>query len=466
MSDVMTRLVPAARQALQARRPGVARILLRAARAAGADADEAALLDARCDLDRGDAAGARATLLGRTDNPARRLRAEASLLLRDLDAAVADAADCMISEPGSAADAALLGAALLARGDHADAATCLAQALAVVPGNPALWCQLAQAQPPELAKRTLAEARAHFPAEAGVWTQSVLHEISHGSAAVACALAEAARDAGIADAQILGLLGHARSLLGLHDAATQAYDAALTLAPTDPYVRHLACAGHSRLAEGANRAPPDYVRAVFDGCADRFDGHIAALGYRVPGLVRATALAVGARGPVLDLGCGTGLLAVALSDTALGEWTGVDLSPAMLREAAATGLYAALHEADIEVFLAGSGAVWRTILAGDVFCYLGDLSPALSGIARRLTPDGVCVFSVELAPAGAAAAGAIGAAAVDWVLRGNGRYGHTAAGLRGAVARAGLRVRAMQPEPLRREGLAEVAGLLVTVDRA
>lgn len=461
MSATLTRLLPAARQALQARRPGVARILVRAARAAGADADEAALLDARCDLDRRDAAGARATLLGRTDNPARRLRAEASLLLRDLDAAVADAADCLIDEPASAANAALLGAALLARGDLSDAATCLAQALAASPDTPALWCQLAQAQPLEFSNRTLAEARDRFPTEAGVWTQSVLHEISHGSAAVACALAETARDAGIADAQILGLLGHARSLLGQHDAATKAYDAALTLAPTDPYVRHLACAGHSRPAEGANRAPPDYVRAVFDGCADRFDGHIAALGYRVPGLVRARALAIGARGPVLDLGCGTGLLAVALSDIAMGDWTGVDLSGGMLREAAATGLYAALHEADIETFLAVTDAAWRTILAGDVFCYLGDLAPALSGIARRLTPDGVCVFSVEVADAKTN-----GAEAVDWVLRGNGRYGHTAAGLRGAVARAGLRVRAMTPEPLRREGLADVAGLLVTVDRA
>ena len=467
MSEVMTRLMPAARQALQARRPGVARILSRAARAAGADADETALLDARCDLDRGDAVGARKLLVGRLDIPARRLRAEASLLLRDFDAAVADAADCLIADPhgpAAATDAALLGAALLARGDLVDAAACLAQALAALPDNPALWCRLAQAQPPERAGDTLAQARARFPVEAGVWTQSVLHEISHGSAATACSLAETARDAGVADAQILGLLGHARTLLGHHDAATEAYGAALTLAPNDPYVRHLACAGHSRPAEGLDRAPAAYVRAVFDGCADRFDGHITGLGYRVPGLVRATALEFHARGPVLDLGCGTGLLAVALSDTALGEWTGVDLSGGMLREAAATGLYATLHEADIETFLAEGGAddgaggraTWRTILAGDVFCYLGDLAPALSGVARRLTPDGVCVFSVERAELGVA----------DWVLRGNGRYGHTEPGLRGAVARAGLRVRAMRPEPLRREGLADVAGLLVTVDRA
>ncbi len=136
---------------------------------------------------------------------------------------------------------------------------------------------------------------------------------------------------------MLGLLGHALSSLGRHDEASGAYAEALKLAPEDPYVRHLVAA--AGLVPDLGRAPPDYVRVVFDGYATRFDAHLMGLGYRIPGLVRAIVAATppeerAGTGPVLDLGCGTGLMAVALSDLPLGPIVGVDLSRGMLAAAA------------------------------------------------------------------------------------------------------------------------------------
>jgi len=294
------------------------------------------------------------------------------------------------------------------------------------------------------------------PAATEIWLESILCDLRAGDPERACTLAAEACDAGLADAQILGLLGHARSLLGRHDDAACAYDAALMLAPDDPYVRHLARAGHHRSAADRTRAPADYVRVVFDGYADRFDGHLTALGYRIPGVMRAAvgALDIGDSGPVLDLGCGTGMVAAALADLPLGAWTGVDLSANMLRAAAATGRYAALHEADIERFVAVTDGAWRLILAADVFCYFGDLSSVLGGVRRCLTPGGRCLFSVETE-----------ASDVPWSLRANGRYAHRRADLLATIASAGLLLTTCADEVIRREGTGVVDGLLLIVER-
>ncbi len=286
--------------------------------------------------------------------------------------AAIDAAEAVALDPANPAGKAILGVLLSELGRPVDAVACLREALAADPANPAFIEALAAAEAAggdtARAAATLAAGIARAPGRVELRNAAMLLAIRRRDFATAVAMAEAARRAGAIDACLFGLHGHALSCLGADADAADAYDAALKLAPQDPYVRHLVAA--SGALPGADRAPSPYVRAVFEGYADRFESHLIALGYRVPGLFRAALLELapwaaaggapgGAMGPVLDLGCGTGLAGLAISDLPIGTLHGVDLSPRMLAQAAAKGIYATLTEADVLTVLGavGTGAV-------------------------------------------------------------------------------------------------------------
>ncbi len=100
---------------------------------------------------------------------------------------------------------------------------------------------------------------------------------------------------------------------------------------------------------------------------------------------------------MLDLGCGTGLGGAAFRDCS-DRLVGVDLSPAMIAQAAAKGLYDRLAAADIAAFLAdeaADGAQYHLVLAADVFVYVNDLAPIMAAITRVLSPRGPVAFTVE-----------------------------------------------------------------------
>lgn len=142
-----------------------------------------------------------------------------------------------------------------------------------------------------------------------------------------------------------------------------------------------------------------YVAALFDDYAPRFDAHLtSALDYRAPELL-AEALA-GVAGPrrwarVLDLGCGTGLMAKAL-DGQFGTIDGVDLSPRMLEMARQTGHYTRLDCAEAGGWLADETAQSADlVIAADVFCYIENLAPIFREARRVLVPGGFFAFTVQ-----------------------------------------------------------------------
>jgi predicted TPR repeat methyltransferase len=100
---------------------------------------------------------------------------------------------------------------------------------------------------------------------------------------------------------------------------------------------------------------------------------------------------------MLDLGCGTGLGGGAFRPYV--DWlVGVDLSPAMIAQAATKGLYDRLVTAGLADFLAdeaGEQGTYHLVLAADVFVYVNDLAPIVAGIARVIAPDGLLAFTVE-----------------------------------------------------------------------
>jgi predicted TPR repeat methyltransferase len=466
---------------LGAQRPGAARALLAAAQRLAPRAPRMASLAARLEMREGRPAASLAAL-GQAIAVAPRadlymLRADARRQLGDLAGAVADAAEAVIHDRHDPAAKALLGVLMLELGRPEDAVRCLAEAVDAAPANPAfregLADALVAAGQPDAAAATYAAGIAAAPGSLELRNAAIMLAVRQRDFANAVALAEAAREVGIADACTFGLKGHALCGLGRHEEAADAYADALKLGPDDPTVRRMLVAAD--IHPDATRAPAGYVRRVFDGYADRFEGHLIALGYRIPGVMRNALRAhlpidvgpidaggvIGGEpiGPVLDLGCGTGLVAVALAGLKLGPWVGVDLSPHMLRLAAAKRLYAGLHESDIIDFLQGDRRQWRLILAADVLCYLGALEPLFAATYARLLPGGLFMCSAEELVGPYIGNG-------DWVLGRMGRFAHAQDYITRVAHTAGFAVRAIDAQVQRNDAGAPVPGFLIVLERA
>jgi len=400
----------------------------------------------------------------------RKCRAAVRMQMDDREGATADAADAVILDNGDPAAKALLGVLMLELRRPADAVACLDEAVGIDPLNPAYRTGLAAAQEAngdaDAAMATLQAGIAATPARLDLRNAAILLSVRRRDFTLAYRLAEDARVTGVADACCFGLMGHALSSLGRHAEATDAYAEALKFRPDDPYVRHLVAASGN--LPSAARAPVEYLRTVFDGYADRFESHLVSLGYRIPGLIRAAVMqhplvAAGERlGPALDLGCGTGLVAVVLSGLPVGPLVGVDVSTRMLAQAANKQLYAELREADLMQQLAEDPTAWKLILAADVLIYFGKLSEVLAAVHSRLEPGGWFVFSVEeLLPDHDGNVHGNG----DWALERMGRYAHSMSYVAGVVREAGFAVRTFEREVVRYEADAPVAGIFAVVER-
>ncbi|GJD95285.1 class I SAM-dependent DNA methyltransferase [Methylobacterium iners] len=286
--------------------------------------------------------------------------------------------------------------------------------------------------------------------------------LAEGDAAGAAEMAEQALERAPRFAPAWFLLGRALEArhreggaLDDHHAALRAYANALDLDPDDGLGArlHLAQLG---VGNALDAISPAYVRALFDGYADRFERHLVGdLHYRGPAMLRA-ALAAHAPprfGDGLDLGCGTGLMGEALAGR-VERLTGIDLSPAMLARAERTGRYHGLIEGDLTGFLAGATPdSFDLVLAADVFIYLGDLGPILAGIGRALRPGGLAAFTVQSQDGDGVKLGA------------DARYAHGDAHLREAVASGGLELLTLEEAAIRRERGADVPGRIAIVRR-
>jgi predicted TPR repeat methyltransferase len=260
-------------------------------------------------------------------------------------------------------------------------------------------------------------------------------------------------------------LGETRAKLGDGSGAAAALREALRIDPRDPHgaALHLARLGAADL-DGA--MSPSYVRALFDQYAPRFDSALVeGLAYRGPqrlldAVERARALSPAAGfGAMLDLGCGTGLAGAAFRPR-LRHLTGVDLSPGMIAEARAKGIYDRLETGELVEFLGAERAARRRydlIIGADVFVYVFDLGPVARAVADVLSPGGLFAFTVETHDSDSAG---------DGVELGEKlRYRHGAAHVRAAVAAGPLRLLELAPVATRIESGGEVPGLLAVAGR-
>ena len=225
--------------------------------------------------------------------------------------------------------------------------------------------------------------------------------------------------------------------------------------PDSPVAQHLLAAATGR--DVPAQASEGYVRHVFDTFAESFDETLRVLEYRAPTLATAQ---IARRWPVpaasldvLDAGCGTGWCGPLLRPYAR-SLTGVDLSLGMIGKARARAVYDTLVQAELTGFMQERPAAFDLVVSADTLVYFGDLVPVVTAGARTLRAGGMLVFTVEDAGRDGSGEG--------FHLHPHGRYSHREDYVRQVLGAAGLEVRGMEKEVLRKELGKPVPGLVVS----
>jgi SAM-dependent methyltransferase len=129
-----------------------------------------------------------------------------------------------------------------------------------------------------------------------------------------------------------------------------------------------------------------YDRTMVDG-----------LGYIAPGLL-CDAFAHGVTwrdGPVLDVGCGTGLVGDELVQRGFTTFDGLDLSADMMNEARHRGIYRELIAADLTQPLPIGDCSYRAVVCNGTFTSGHVDASCLDEIVRIIEPGGVLACSVH-----------------------------------------------------------------------
>jgi SAM-dependent methyltransferase len=169
---------------------------------------------------------------------------------------------------------------------------------------------------------------------------------------------------------------------------------------------------NSRLATARSAVSKEACMALYDEWAPSYNRDVSDVSqvYVAPRLVAQIALRLlenedeNGPVPILDAGCGTGLvgqsLAVLSEDTSRGllptiEIDGADLSPSMLKVARSTGVYRALTTVDLTQPIDKADDSYDIVTCCGTFTHghVGP-NPALSELLRLVKPGGVVVATI------------------------------------------------------------------------
>lgn len=141
---------------------------------------------------------------------------------------------------------------------------------------------------------------------------------------------------------------------------------------------------------------PDDNRTLYARWAEEYDVNFAdAEGYLLPQNTARAFVEADGRGPVLDVGAGTGLCAVALAGAGVGPIDGVDISPEMLAVAEEKGVYRRLIEADLFQGVAVADGTYGGVVSSGTFTH-GHVGPeVLDELIRLAAPAAVFALSIN-----------------------------------------------------------------------
>ena len=130
--------------------------------------------------------------------------------------------------------------------------------------------------------------------------------------------------------------------------------------------------------------------------ANSYDRDFAQeMDYVLPLRVAEAFQANGGRGPVLDLGAGTGLCGVALHALGMAEIDACDLSQDMLEVATGKNVYRRLFTGNMQERLPVEDASYGGVVSSGTFTH-GHVGPeALGEVLRVVVPGGVVALSIN-----------------------------------------------------------------------
>lgn len=395
----------------------------------------AAVLSARLAFAQGNAAGAvklldEALAAWPEDGNLLRLRATIALASDDPGRAAIAASDAVIANRDDTEAKSLLGRALLKLGHDIQARACLQEAVVANPLDiPGIFA-LAEAAP-EQASLLMASATARMPHVASLHNRLMQLLIDKNEPEATRDAAEAAIGAHALDPAGHLLAGHAAAMMEDWGKARSSWREVLRQVPQHPSALYRLAAERARRED---RLDPALIASADDARARSVELAAMAGGTIVPGRIRTVFSAARITGPVLDLGCGTGLCAIAAQDLPISAWDGVAASACLVSIARDRQLYRNLFEADPIMFLHHDSPQWQGIAFNFISGLTADLADLFSAMASHLAPGGIAV-------------GAVVAADIN-------RFGpfgcfeHTEAHIRSSAAAAGLSVRLGDAETL------------------
>lgn len=143
---------------------------------------------------------------------------------------------------------------------------------------------------------------------------------------------------------------------------------------------------------------PDDSRKLYARWAADYDTDFAAReAYALPAATARAFAEAGGAGPVLDVGAGTGLCAVALAEAGIGPVDGVDISPEMLKVAGLKGVYRDLLEADLYAGVDLADGTYAGVVSSGTFTH-GHVGPeVLDELLRLAAPGAVLALAINAA---------------------------------------------------------------------
>jgi predicted TPR repeat methyltransferase len=150
------------------------------------------------------------------------------------------------------------------------------------------------------------------------------------------------------------------------------------------------------LTEAFREKSVDGTRQLYDDWAESYERENIVKGYRTPwmGAAMTARYLPSGSGPILDAGCGTGLVGEALSVLGYDNIVGCDLSQGMMDLAAKRGGYGELLQQDMSLRFQWPDDHFAAFIC--IGCFAPGHAPAesLREMVRITRPGGLGVFSI------------------------------------------------------------------------